>query len=105
MKKLATGAITTGSGTLLYTVPTGYRAEVKDIVLVNTDTSGSATVSLHLVPVGDAVGAGNKFLSAHTLAHSTYMHWSGTQVLNAGDFIQAIGSAATFTTHIFWRMR
>jgi hypothetical protein len=36
MKKLGTGAITTGGGTLLYTVPTGIRTEVMDIVIANT---------------------------------------------------------------------
>lgn len=100
MKKLATGAITTGAGTLLYTVPTGMRTDVKDIVIVNTDTSGSASVSVHFVPVGGSATSSNKLLSNHTMAHSTYSHWSGTQTLNSGDFIQGIGTAATFTIHI-----
>ena len=99
MKKLAQGAITTGSGSLCYTVPTGIRTEVLDIVIANT-TTGSLTCSIHLTPVGIAVGSTNAMFSGVSIPANTTVHWSGVQILNAGDFIQGIGSAAGLTLNI-----
>lgn len=99
MKKLGQGAITTGAGTLLYTVPTGIRTEVYDVIVANT-TSGALTCSIHLVPVGVAVGTSNAMFSSVSIPANTTVHWSGIQCLNAGDFIQGIGSAAGLTVNI-----
>ena len=99
MKKLGQGAITTGAGTLLYTVPTGIRTEVMDIVIANT-TAGSLTCSIHLAPTGVAVGSSNAMFSSVAIPANTTIHWSGIQVLNAGDFIQGIGSSAGLTVNI-----
>ena len=99
MKKLAQGAIGTGAGTLLYTVPTGIRTEVLDICIANT-TAGALTITLHLVPVGIAVGATNVLLPTVSIAANTLLQWKGQQVLNAGDFIQGIGSGAGLTANI-----
>ena len=99
MKKLAQGAITTGAGTLLYAVPTGIRTEVMDIVIANT-TTGALTCSIHLAPTGVAVGSSNAMFSSVSIPANTTVHWSGIQVLNAGDFIQGIGSAAGLTLNI-----
>ena len=99
MKKLGQGAITTGGGTLLYTVPTGMRTEVLDINVANT-TSAGLTCSLHLAPTGVAVAASNAMFSTLSIPAYTTVHWSGIQVLNAGDFIQGIGSGAGITVNI-----
>ncbi len=99
MKKLGTGAVTTGGGTLVYTVPTGMRTEVKDIVVANT-TGSPIDASLHLVPVGGSASASNAFFSAVEIPANTTVSWCGVQVLNAGDFIQGIGSGAGLTVHI-----
>lgn len=99
MKKLGQGAITTGGGTLIYTVPTGIRTEVVDIVIANT-TAGALTCALHLVPVGGSATTANMMYPASSIAANTMTHWSGVQVLNAGDFIQGIGSGAGITVHI-----
>ena len=99
MKKLAQGAIGTGAGTLLYTVPTGMRTEVMDILIANT-TAGSLTCSIHLAPTGVAVGSSNAMFSSVSIPANTTVHWSGIQCLNAGDFIQGIGSAAGLTLNI-----
>ena len=99
MKKLGQGAITTGSGTLVYIVPTGIRTEVYDVIISNT-TVGALTCSIHLVPVGVAVGTSNAMFSSVSVPANTTVHWSGIQVLNAGDFIQGIGSAAGLTVNI-----
>ena len=99
MKKLGTGAITTGGGTLLYTVPTGIRTEVVDIVIANTP-AGALTCALHLVPVGGSATTANMMYPTSSIAAYTMTHWSGVQVLNAGDFIQGIGSGAGLTANI-----
>jgi hypothetical protein len=99
VKKLAQGAIATGAGTLLYTVPTGIRTEVYDVLVANT-TTGALTCSLHLVPTGVAVGTSNAMFSSVSIPANTTVHWSGLQCLNAGDFIQGIGSAAGLTLNI-----
>lgn len=99
MKKLAQGAIGTGAGTLLYTVPTGMRTEVMDILIANT-TAGSLTCSIHLAPTGVAVGSSNAMFSSVAVPGNTTVHWSGIQVLNAGDFIQGISSASGMTVNI-----
>ena len=99
MKKLAQGAIGTGSGTLAYTVPTGFKADVIDICIANT-ASGSLTCALHLVPVGVAVGVSNMLFPTVSIAGNTVLQWTGVQTLNADDFIQAIGSASGLTMNI-----
>lgn len=99
MKKLFQGAITTGSGTLCYTVPTGFRCNVQDIVIANT-TAASINVRVHLVPTGVAVGTTNAMFYDVALPANTTVQWSGTQTLNAGDFIQGIGSASGVTLNI-----
>ena len=99
MKKLAQGALGTGTGTLLYTVPTGIRTEVYDVIIANT-TTGTLTCSIHLAPVGVAVGSSNAMFSSVSVPANTTVHWSGIQVLNAGDFIQGISSASGLTVNI-----
>lgn len=99
MKKLFQGAITTGSGSLCYTTPTGIRTEVQDILIANT-TTGGLTCSLHLAPTGVAVGSTNAMFSSVPIPANTTVHWSGIQILNAGDFIQGIGSGAGLTLNI-----
>lgn len=99
MKKLGTGALTTGGGTTVYTVPTGIRTEVYDVCLANT-TSGALTCALHLVPTGASATTANMMLPTVSIPGNTLVHWSGLQVLNAGDFIQGIGSASGITVHV-----
>lgn len=99
MKKLAQGAIGTGTGTLLYTVPTGMKTDVLDVTVGNTAATDT-TCAIHLVPVGVAVGASNVLFPTVSIAANTMVQWSGKQTLNAGDFIQGIGSQAGLTINI-----
>lgn len=98
MKKLGTGAITTGAGSLIYTVPTGIRTEVKDLIVCNT-TAGALGCTIHYVPFGGAAGTGNAVLYAKNIDANDIFQWQGLQVLNPGDFIQGIGSGAGLTVH------
>lgn len=99
MKKLAQGAVGTGSGTLLYTVPTGMRTEVLDINIANT-TSGALTCAIHLVPTGVAVAASNMLFPTVTVPGNTVVQWTGVQCLNAGDFLQGIASASGISVNV-----
>lgn len=99
MKRLAQNAIGTGAGTQLYVTPTGMRTEVKDINIANT-TSGALSCSLHLVPTGASATTANMLFPAVLVDPNTIIQWTGSQVLNAGDFIQGIGSAAGLTLTI-----
>jgi hypothetical protein len=99
VKKLAQGAIGTGSGTLAYTVPSSYRTEVKNIDICNT-TTAPLTCALHLVPTGVAVAASNMLFPTVSIPANTMVKWCGMQVLNAGDFIQVIGSGSGLTMNI-----
>ena len=99
MKKLGRGAITTGSGTLLYTVPTGQRCEVLDINVVNT-TASSLDLRLHLVPTGGSADTTNALFYDAAIPGNTTIQWTGIELLNSGDFIQGIGSSAGLTLNI-----
>ena len=99
MKKLGQGAITTGAGTLVYTVPTGIRTEVLDINIANTAAT-TLTCAIHLVPVGGTAATTNALFPTVSIPANTVIQWTGVEVLNAGDFIQGIGSAAGITVNI-----
>ena len=99
MKKLGQGAITTGGGTQLYVVPTGMRTEVLDINIANT-TTGALTCALHLVPTGGSASTANMLFPTVSVPANTLIQWTGIEVLNTGDFIQGIGSAAGITINI-----
>lgn len=99
MKKLAQSAIATGSGTALYTVPTGMRTEVNDICIANT-SSGTLTLALHFIPTGDSAAASNMIFPDVSIPANTLIQWSGTQLLNSGDSIKGIGSGTGITIGI-----
>ncbi len=99
MKKLGRGAITTGSGTLIYTVPTGQKVEVLDINITNT-TASPITLGLYLVPTGTSAATSNALFYGAPIPGNTTVQWTGVELLNAGDFIQGIGSAAGLTLNI-----
>lgn len=99
MKKLAQGAVGTGAGTLLYTVPTDYKCDVQDITISNT-TAATISFKLHLVPSGTSVADSNMFVPNVSIPANTFIQWSGTQTLNPTDFIQGIASASGVTISI-----
>lgn len=99
MKKLAQGAVATSAGAAEYTVPTGYKTTIKYIDVCNT-TNGSLTMALHLVPVGGSAATSNMLIPNAIVQPYSMMQWAGEQILNAGDFIQAIGSGNGLTINI-----
>lgn len=99
MKKLAQAAVAVSPGTLLYTVPTGYAADIADITISNTNAS-DATITLHMVDSGGSVTASNQFIPASTIKANSLVQWTGTQTLGSNGFIQAIGSTTGVNVRI-----
>ena len=92
------GAMTTSTSTL-FTVQSGSQYTVTDIEIANT-SAGSLTYSVYLVPSGGTAAASNALFGTVSIAANTTFQWKGSQVLQAGGTIQAIGSAVTLTIHI-----
>lgn len=99
MKQLGQSAVGTGSGTTIYTVPTGYKTDVLDMFIANTGTS-SVTLSLHFVASGGSASTSNAVFKDVSINGNTTIHWTGIQTLSSGKFIQAIGSATGVTITI-----
>jgi hypothetical protein len=95
-KKLGQGAIAVSPGTLLYIVPTSTITTVKDMDIANT-TAAALTCLVYFVPSGGSPAAANTVIPNVSIPANTVVKWSGEQILVAGDFIQAIGSAAGIT--------
>ncbi len=95
--KLGRGQIdTTPTKTTVYTTPASTRTIVKTIDLCNTSTGG-LTVTVYLVQSGGTAGATNTLIPTITIPINGYYQWTGAQVLNAGDTIQATASGAGIT--------
>lgn len=92
-------ALGTGAGTLVYTTPTLITAIVKCIDICNTTTS-TLTANVHLVPSAGAASTANALMYGVSVPPNGVYQWTGTQVLLAGGFIQAAGSAAGLTINI-----
>ena len=98
--KLGRGAIaTTPTLTTLRTTPASTRDIVKCIDICNT-TTGNLTATVYLVESGGTAGASNTLIPTITLNANTPFQWTGTQVLNAGDTIQATASGAGITINV-----
>lgn len=98
--KLGRGAIgTTPTVTTFYTVPTLKRAIVKTMDICNT-TAAALTVTVYLVESGGSPGAANTLVPGVTVAANGMFQWSGSQILNAGDTIQATASGAGCTINV-----
>jgi hypothetical protein len=85
--------------TTQYTAPTGTRTIVDKFTATNT-SAGSVTLSINLVTSAGAAADSNLVVKAKALAASetyTFPELTG-QVLNPGDFISTLASAATSIT-------
>lgn len=92
--------VATASEATYYTVPAGKQGLVKNIVIANTSAL-AATVSISLVPSGGVAGNANRIAPGLTVPGNTAVQYALTQVMNAGDFLSAIASAAaTFTVTV-----
>lgn len=83
---------------LFYTVPASTRTIIKAIDVCNT-TATSLTVTVYLVPAGSTPNASNIIIPPMQIIPFGSLQWSGTQIINTGDTIQATSSAAGATLH------
>jgi len=89
--KLAQFSTATALTATVFTCPANNRAYVKDIDVCNT-TGSAITASLYLVPNGATAGTTNSlFYNVPIPAYSVFQ-WTGSQIINPGDFIQAQAS-------------
>lgn len=87
-KKFVQSLITNAQVTI-YTVPAASQDVIKGIDIANSSAS-AVTCSVNLVPTAGAAAAGNLLFGTVTIAANSTLHWTGTQVLNTGDFISVI---------------
>jgi hypothetical protein len=99
MKNLAKASVGTGAGTLLYTVPREFRADINDITMSNT-TVGALSLKVHLVPTGGSVADSNMLIPNISIPGNTVVQWSGYQSIGSQGFIQGIASAAGISVSI-----
>ena len=84
------------AATTQYTVPASRQDVIKDIEVANT-TAGALTFTMNVVPTGGSAGTGNQVLPAVTIPANQTLHWTGTIVMNAGDFISTAASGTGLT--------
>jgi hypothetical protein len=75
--------------TLGYTVPNLTLAYLKDIDIPNT-TGAAILVTVY---IGNGAVSSNVLIPSVTIPAFSIFQWTGTQILNAGDMIQAVASA------------
>lgn len=89
------GALATAT-TTQYTTPASRQDVYKCIDIANT-TGAAITVTVYLVPTGNTAGTANEILPGVSIPANTTLHWTGTQVSNAGDFLATATSATGCT--------
>lgn len=97
-KKFVQAVMTTSAATI-YTVPASSQDVLKCLDITNTN-SVAVAFSVYLVPNAGAVANGNALFFGVTLPGYTTLHWTGTQVLNAGDFIAVVAAVVSSITII-----
>ena len=84
-------SLITNAQTTIYTVPAASQDTIKCIDVANT--SGSAALcTVNLVASGGSAGAVNQLFPAVSVPPNSTLHWTGTQVLNTGDFISVLSN-------------
>lgn len=89
--------VATASEATYYTVPATKSAIVKNVIVANTSAS-DRTLSLSIVPSGGSAGNSNRIIPGTNIPAGAVVPFDMTQVMNAGDFISAIASAASSLT-------
>jgi hypothetical protein len=80
------------TNTTQYTTPASRQDVIKCIDIAN-GTGAAITCTVYLVPTGNTAGAANVILPAVIIPGDQVLHWTGTQVMNAGDFLSTTTSA------------
>lgn len=96
--QLGRGSVTSVIATF-YTVQSLERVIVKTIDICNTNIT-PVTATVYLVPAGGAASDATTLVPGVTLTPKKMFQWSGAQVLNTGDTIQAVSSVSGVTVNI-----
>jgi hypothetical protein len=83
----------------IFTGPTNSRTYVKDIDICNTSSS-ARRIYISLVPDQEVVGVNNAIFYNALIPAYTTVQWTGAQILNAGDTVQAKADAVGVTVTI-----
>ena len=99
--KISQAALTTTT-TIIYETPVDTRTYIKDIMVANhSGASGTTgTVSVYIVPAGSAASNDNELIGTVNVLKQEYLHWSGLQITNPGDTIQAVSDGTELTITI-----
>lgn len=76
LSHLRVNATSSGAADTFYTVRSGVMLRVKQLAVANT-TGTAATLTLHSIPSGDAIGAANAELTAYSVAANTSLDLTG----------------------------
>jgi hypothetical protein len=93
--KLVQVAVATAA-TTQYTVPASRQDVIKDYEVCNT-TGAAITFTFNVVPTGGSASTANQVLSSASIPANQTFHWTGTIVMNAGDFLSTAASATGLT--------
>lgn len=94
-------AVCTNSSVTVYTVPTGKRAIIKDMLAANL-LNATHTFTIDIVKSGGSVGNDSKWFKEYSLTAYNYLHSRVSFVLEAGDTIRIladVGSAVAINLH------
>ena len=80
--------------TTLYTVPAGFQAVIKQIIICNTDTV-DRTVTL---AIGSAATGSNRFMSALPIGANDLMVFDTALFLTTAETFQGLSDAASLVT-------
>jgi len=94
-QRLITPVQLSGSAATVYTVPASTTTQINEIILTN-DTTSAVTCTLYLVESGGSAGVTNLLLNAKNIPTdgSPLIYDFSQLFMNAGDTVQALGSAA-----------
>lgn len=93
IKKLIPGTTLTASLVTLYTVPDNTRTRANELLICNTDTA-ARTFTINFIASGDTAAVNNTVFDAAPIGAGETLTLGLDQVLEAGDFVQALADSA-----------
>lgn len=96
-KKFLSPVFFTASAATVYTVPAASQDVLKCIDVCNT-SGATVPFTVYLVPSGGSATAVNSLFASAGLPPNSTMHWTGTEVLNTGDFISIVAGTTNVLT-------
>ena len=94
-KRVVAGGLLTASTATYYTVPATARTIVKEMTVVNTDTTNPYNFTLYIVPSGGTASDSNVEFKTVTLQPLETRIFSRTCVMEPSSTIQALASSAS----------